>query len=108
MEKVLEILIKVARDHPDILDEPEPSAIFTGFGNSSIDFELRVWVDDINKRLKVKSELGLAIDANFRSAEIKIPFPQRDVHLRSELAPESEKKPEVTGTPPPEDLTDRS
>ncbi|MEJ2469601.1 MAG: mechanosensitive ion channel [Desulfuromonadales bacterium] len=83
LDKVLEILQRVADEHPDILDEPESSAIFTGFGDSSIDFELRAWIADISKRLKVKSELGQAIDRYFREADITIPFPQRDLHLRS-------------------------
>jgi len=83
LDKVLNILMRVGTEHPDILNDPEPSAIFTGFGESSIDFELRVWISDIGKRLKIKSELGQAIDRLFREEEITIPFPQRDLHLRS-------------------------
>jgi small-conductance mechanosensitive channel/predicted nucleic acid-binding Zn-ribbon protein len=83
LDKVLEILNRVAEEHPDILDEPQSSAIFTGFGDSSIDFELRAWISDISKRLKVKSELGQSVDRYFRDEGITIPFPQRDLHLRS-------------------------
>ncbi len=83
LDKVLEILQQVAKEHPDILEDPESSAIFTGFGDSSIDFELRAWISDIGKRLKVKSELGQAVDRYFREEGITIPFPQRDLHLRS-------------------------
>ena len=83
LDKVLEILMRVAKEHPEVLNEPETSAIFTGFGESSIDFELRVWISDIGKRLKVKSELGQAVDRYFREEGITIPFPQRDLHLRS-------------------------
>lgn len=83
LTSVLSILDKVGSEHPEVLKEPAPSAIFTQFGESSIDFELRVWVDDISKRLAVKSELGQAIDTLFREAGISIPFPQRDLHLRS-------------------------
>ncbi|MDH3870113.1 MAG: mechanosensitive ion channel, partial [Desulfuromonadales bacterium] len=83
LDKVLEILMRVAQEHPGILKDPESSAIFTGFGESSIDFELRVWISDINKRLKIKSELGQAVDRYFREEGITIPFPQRDLHLRS-------------------------
>ena len=83
LDKVLEILMRVAQEHPEILKDPESSAIFTGFGESSIDFELRVWISDINKRLKIKSELGQAVDRYFREEGITIPFPQRDLHLRS-------------------------
>jgi small-conductance mechanosensitive channel len=83
LTRVLSILDTVGKEHPDVLSDPPPNAIFTGFGNSSIDFELRVWVGDINKRLPVKSDLGQTIDRFFREAGISIPFPQRDLHLRS-------------------------
>ena len=83
LDKVLDILLRVAKEQPDVMDDPPVSAIFTGFGDSSLDFELRVWITDISKRLKVKSELGLAVDRHFREAGIEIPFPQRDLHLRS-------------------------
>ena len=94
LDTVLAVLDRVGREHPDILDDPAPSAIFTGFGNSSIDFELRVWVGDINLRLKVKSELGQAIEAAFRREGITIPFPQLDLHVRSmaeKLPPSAQK-----------------
>jgi len=83
LEQVLKILTDVARQHPDVIDSPESSAIFTGFGNSSIDFELRAWIGDINKRLNVKSELGQAIDNAFREEGIVIPFPPVDLHVKS-------------------------
>jgi small-conductance mechanosensitive channel len=83
---VLEILLQVAGEHAEIVANPEPSAIFTGFGDSSINFELRVWIADVNQRLRIRSELGLAIDRHFRAAGIVIPFPQRDLHLQS-IAP---------------------
>ena len=83
LDTVLEILLRVAKEQPDVMDDPPVSAIFTGFGESSLDFELRVWINDISKRLKVKSELGLAVDRYFREAGISIPFPQRDLHLHS-------------------------
>jgi potassium efflux system protein len=83
LTRVLSILDTVGKEHPEVLTDPAPNAIFTGFGDSSIDFELRVWISDISKRLKVRSELGQAVDAHFREAGISIPFPQRDLHLRS-------------------------
>jgi small-conductance mechanosensitive channel len=83
LTKVLSILDTVGKEHPDVLGDPPPEAIFTRFGESSIDFELRVWVNDISKRLAVKSEMGQAIDRLFSEAGISIPFPQRDLHLRS-------------------------
>jgi small-conductance mechanosensitive channel len=83
LAKVLEVLMKAARDNEDILDNPAPSAIFTGFGDSSINFELRAWIADVNQRLRIRSELGLAIDRHFRDNGIVIPFPQRDLHVQS-------------------------
>ena len=87
LQKVIDILNKVGDGHPAVVENPAPSAIFTEFGDNSINFELRVWVDDIKHRLSVISELGLNIDRAFKKANIEIPFPQRDLHLRS-VAPE--------------------
>jgi len=86
LAKVLEVLMMAAKDNADILDNPAPSAIFTGFGDSSINFELRVWIADVSQRLRIRSELGLTVDRHFRAAGIVIPFPQRDLHLQS-IAP---------------------
>ncbi|PLX95572.1 MAG: hypothetical protein C0621_03470 [Desulfuromonas sp.] len=83
MTLVLKILKEVAQNHPLVLKAPEPSQIFTGFGDSSLDFELRVWMREVKYRLQVKSELGQAIDARFRQEGVEIPFPQRDLHVRS-------------------------
>lgn len=83
LKKVIDILNRIGDGHPAVVENPAPSAIFTEFGDSSINFELRVWVDDIKHRLTVISDLGLAIDQAFKKAHIEIPFPQRDLHLRS-------------------------
>lgn len=83
LELVLKILADAGEQNPDVLAEPAPSPIFVQFGDSSLDFELRVWVSDIDKRPRVKSELLLFIDQQFRNAGVEIPFPQRDLHLRS-------------------------
>ncbi len=83
LNRVLHILAGAAAQHPDVLSNPEPSPIFIQFGASSLDFELRVWISDIDKRPRVKSELLLYIDQHFREAGVEIPFPQRDLHLRS-------------------------
>ena len=83
LEKVLKTLQLVAEEHPDVLDEPKPMPLFTQFGASSLDFELRVWLANIDLRPQVQNELLLAIDRHFREQQIEIPFPQRDLHLRS-------------------------
>lgn len=83
LDLVQSILHEAGEQHPDVLSNPKPSPIFIQFGESSLDFELRVWISDIDKRPKVKSELLLFIDKRFREVGIEIPFPQRDLHLRS-------------------------
>ena len=83
LQGVLAVLQEAAEQHPDVLTDPTPSSIFTSFGDSSLNFELRVWISDVARRLNVKSEIGQFIDRRFREEGIEIPFPQRDLHLRS-------------------------
>lgn len=83
---VKDLLIEVANAHPDILTSPTehaPSVTFKDFGASSLDFSLRVFIPDIERRFVVASDLRFAIDAAFREHGIEIPFPQRDLHIRS-------------------------
>ncbi len=79
VERVLELLVAVARAHPSVLDDPEPVALFCGFGDSSLDFELRCWTTEWFQR--VRSEVAVGIDRALVEAGIEIPFPQRDVHV---------------------------
>lgn len=81
--EVLKILLACAEANPMVLSTPKPTALFLSFGNSSLDFELRVWIADFNERLTVLSELNQDIEAEFETADIEIPFPQTDLHLRS-------------------------
>ncbi|NIQ93154.1 MAG: mechanosensitive ion channel, partial [Desulfuromonadales bacterium] len=83
LEKVIKILNKVGDGHPAVVEDPAPSAIFTEFGDSSINFELRVWVDNIKNRLTLISDMGVEISKEFKKAGIEIPFPQRDLHLKT-------------------------
>lgn len=80
--QVMDLLVKVAGSHSEVLQEPEPYALFTEFGDSSLNFELRAWCD-FNEGLRVRTELNLAIHDALKEAGIEIPFPQRDLHLRS-------------------------
>ena len=86
-EKVREILLSIANEHPDVIknghDIPDPKVIFRAFGESSLDFELRVFLNSIDSRLSVISDLNFAIDRVFREEGIEIPFPQRDLHVKS-------------------------
>jgi potassium-dependent mechanosensitive channel len=80
---VLDILREAGRAHESVLDEPEPMALFVGFGDSSLDFELRVWVREIRLRLEVRSVVLTEVERRLTEAGIEIPFPQRDMHVRS-------------------------
>jgi len=80
---VEEKLLECAKATPMLAKIPEPQVLFLNFGESSLDFELRVWVLDVGERLNIKSALHKEIDRRFREAKIEIAFPQRDLHLRS-------------------------
>jgi potassium efflux system protein len=80
---VMETLLASARENTRIAETPPPQVLFLNFGESSLDFELRVWVLDADNRLVVSSELHQEIDRRFREVKIEISFPQRDLHLRS-------------------------
>ena len=82
-EQVLELLLRVAKDHPEIIDSPEPEALFQNFGESSLDFELRAWTESDRGWIAVKSDLAVIIHKALKEAKIEIPFPQRDVHFRN-------------------------
>jgi small-conductance mechanosensitive channel len=80
---VLKILVEAGEENEDILTDPAPSPLFNGFGDSSLDFELRVWISNVRDRLRVRSEVCQFIDRRFREEGVEIPFPQRDLHFRS-------------------------
>lgn len=93
-EKVKELLLEITDKHPLVIhgnDKYKPKVLFLRFGESSLDFELRVYIQNIDERLNVVSDLNFAIDKTFRENGIEIPFPQRDIHIRS--LPESFKNP---------------
>ncbi|MCG8011125.1 MAG: mechanosensitive ion channel, partial [Candidatus Thiodiazotropha weberae] len=77
-----ENLLAAAHEHHNVLDDPEPTVRFVAFGESSLDFELRVYIPHPDLLLETKHELHMDIDQRFRDAEIEIAFPQRDIHIR--------------------------
>lgn len=78
------VILEVAAQQPAVPTEPPPALFFVGFGESSLDFELGVWtVEMAHNPLRFKSELYYAIEDALRRNRIEIPFPQRDLHLRS-------------------------
>lgn len=91
-EKVKEILLKCAEDHPKIISYPEPFVTWMDFGASSLDFELRGYLRDISEGLLVRTELRFAIFKALAEAGVEIPFPQRDVHVKSWPAEKQDSK----------------
>ena len=83
-EEALQILLDSARDCARVIEDPAPAARLIEFADSGIALELRVWYDDPeNGVANIRSEINLAIWRGFKEAGITIPFPQRDLHLRT-------------------------
>lgn len=78
------LLLETARENPDVLEQPQPAVRLMEFGDSGLHFELRVWTTALLHRKGILvSALNLAILEKFRAHGVEIPFPQRDLHLRS-------------------------
>lgn len=85
-EHALALLEKAAAANPRVLADPEPTTRLIAFGDSGIELELRVWIRDPQAGLgSVRSDINLAIWRAFKAAGITIPYPQRDLHIRSGL-----------------------
>jgi len=85
-EFVKKLVLEVAKEDVGVLNNPGPDLWFTGYGDSSLDFNLVVWTSDYIQRPSVlKSRLYYAIFKKFGEHNIEIPFPQRDLHIRSGL-----------------------
>jgi small-conductance mechanosensitive channel len=83
-EVIRKLLLAVARENPGVLQHPKPDVLFDQYGDSSLDFILRVWTNQFSDTPKIlKSELYYAIFEKFNEHGIEIPYPQRDVHLKS-------------------------
>ena len=80
-ETVLCLLPSLAAKHPDVLNDPEPIALFLGFGDSSLDFSLRCWTKA--PAPDIQSDVGVAVNRALVEAGIEIPFPQQDLHVKS-------------------------
>jgi small-conductance mechanosensitive channel len=83
-ERVKKLLLEVANENPGVHQNPPPDVLFEEFGESSLNFNLRVWSSEFSDRPKVlKSQLYYAIFEKFKEHGVEIPFPQRDLHLKS-------------------------
>jgi small-conductance mechanosensitive channel len=81
---VEKLLLQAAQESPDVLDNPKPAAQFMAFGDSALQFELRVWSTTlVHSSDNLVSALNFAIHDLFKAHGIEIPFPQRDLHIRS-------------------------
>ena len=83
IDHVIATLEKVATDNPDVLQNPAPRVRFRMFGDSSLDFELLSWISQPVDRGRVKHELNCAVYKALNKNKIEIPFPQRDLHVRT-------------------------
>lgn len=81
--KVLGLLKKIGESEPRVIKDPAPTALFLGFGESALDFELHVWVSNVREQLMVRSSLCQAIVERLGEAGVELPSPQRELHVRS-------------------------
>lgn len=83
-KKAIELILEAADEVERVLDEPSPVCLMKGFGDSSVDLEVRIWINDPRNGVSnVKSEVLVRVWDKFHEQGIEIPFPQRDLHLRS-------------------------
>ncbi len=82
-KRVHQILMDLALENPMVLKNPAPFVLFGNFGDSSLDFELRVFLADVNNSVIVQNDLRFGILAAFERENIEIPFPQRDLNIKS-------------------------
>ncbi len=91
LKQVIDILIDCATNHEIVMDDPEPSAWFVGFGDSSINFKLVFWHPSFDGGLSVKSEVAISVFDALEKAGITIPFPQQDVYIKENKQPGNKK-----------------
>lgn len=80
--QVLDLLANAGASHPNVLKTPPPRGLFLEFGDNSLNFVLQCWVH-YEVSLVTKSEVSVAVYNSFKEANIEIPFPQRDIHIKS-------------------------
>lgn len=85
LDTVLKALNEVAEEHPDVMQTPKPQIHLKSFGDSSWEMALLVWVPDVKRYRIIRNEMNQSIVRKFREYGVEIPFPQRDLHIRSGL-----------------------
>jgi small-conductance mechanosensitive channel len=90
--RVAELLTGVAARHPQVIDQPAPAVVFMGFGENSLDFELRAWTDRFGDAETIQSQLADAVYAALTEARIDLPVPRRDVRVWT--ADQGQRRPE--------------
>lgn len=83
IRKAERLLLEIAAETPHVLADPPPRAVFVGFGDSTLNFELRVFIESIDYFIAARHDINNAIDAKFREHGVEIAFPQRDLHIRT-------------------------
>ncbi|MGB3199473.1 MAG: mechanosensitive ion channel domain-containing protein [Nodosilinea sp.] len=95
-QQVKVALLEACKKNQEILSAPTPQVFFLGFGDSALNFELLVWIAQPSRQFVIKSDLYFAIEASLHYYEIEVPFPQRDLHIRSghlplDLSPDAQR-----------------
>jgi small-conductance mechanosensitive channel len=85
LDTVLLALREAAEENPNTLETPKPEVLLDGFGDSSWNMRLRVWLRNPKRYYPIRSDINCAIVRKFRHYNVEIPFPQRDLHVRSPL-----------------------
>ena len=84
VHKAIALCLEAADEVNRVLKDPKAVCLLKGFGDSSVDLELRFWINDpMNGRANVQSEILLKVWDKFHQHDIEIPYPQRDLHVRS-------------------------
>ncbi len=105
-QQVIELMKRVAGEHPDVLKVPAPWALFEGFGDNSLNFRVRIWTT-MDTGLTVKSEVAMKIYEALEAEGIQVPFPQRDLHIKSIDAAVLETGRKITKSNPEKGRTSR-
>ena len=83
--QVIKLITSVVTSHPEVLESPAPSTVFVAYGDSSLDFYVKFFIQDVMGGIRVTSEVNLMIWAILKEHSIEIPFPQRTLHIQDPI-----------------------